>query len=192
MKTLLLSSALTAAAATSVWAEATPYTLDASHSQIVFSYDHLGYSRTTGMFSGFEGTIMFDEADPSASSVEVSFPAESLITGWPAREGHFLSDDFFGAEANPVVSFTSTAIEVTGDNTGVITGDLTINGITQSVALDAKLNQASNHPMQEKPWVGFDATTTLLRSDFDMGNFAPFVGDEVDIYISIEAAAADS
>lgn len=192
MKTLLLSSALTAAAATSAWAEATPYTLDASHSQIVFSYDHLGYSRTTGMFSGFEGTIMFDEADPSASSVEVSFPAESLITGWPAREGHFLSDDFFGAEANPVVSFTSTAIEVTGDNTGVITGDLTINGITQSVALDAKLNQASNHPMQEKPWVGFDATTTLLRSDFDMGNFAPFVGDEVDIYISIEAAAADS
>lgn len=192
MKTLLLSSALAAAAASTAWAEAAPYTLDASHSQIVFSYDHLGYSRTTGMFSGFEGTIMFDEADPSASSVEVSFPAESLITGWPAREGHFMSDDFFGAEANPVVSFTSTAIEVTGDNTGVITGDLTINGITQSVALDAKLNQASNHPMQEKPWVGFDATTTLLRSDFDMGNFAPFVGDEVEIYISIEAAAADS
>ncbi|WP_375281903.1 YceI family protein [Pseudooctadecabacter sp.] len=154
----------------------------------MFPYDHLGYSRTTGMFSGFEGTIMFDEADPRASSVEVSFPAESLITGWPAREGHFLSDDFFGAEANPVASFTSTAIEVTGDNTG----DLTINGITQSVALDAKLNQASNHPMQEKPWVGCDATTTLLRSDFDMGNFAPFVGDEVEIYISIEAAAADS
>jgi len=192
MKTLLLTSALTAGLASAAFAEATPYTLDPSHSQIVFSYDHLGYSRTTGMFSGFEGTIAFDEADPSASSVEVSFPAQSLITGWPAREGHFMSEDFFNAETNPVVSFASTAIEVTGEDTGVITGDLTINGVTQSVALDAKLNQSSNHPMQEKPWVGFDATTTLLRSDFNMGAFAPFVGDEIDIYISIEAAAADS
>lgn len=192
MKTVLLSSALAAGLASAAFAEATTFTLDPSHSQIVFSYDHLGYSRTTGMFSGFEGTIQFDEADPSASSVEVSFPADSLITGWPAREGHFMSEDFFNAAANPVVSFSSTAIEVTGDATGVITGDLTINGVTQSVALDAKLNQASTHPMQEKPWMGFDATTTLLRSDFNMGAFAPFVGDEIDIYISIEAAAADS
>ena len=192
MKTLLLSSALTAAIATTAAAEATTYALDASHSQIVFSYDHLGFSRTTGMFSGFEGTINFDEADPAASSVEVSFPAASLITGWPAREGHFMSDDFFGAEANPTVTFTSTAIEVTGDNTGLITGDLTINGITQPVTLDAKLNQAGEHPMAKQPWLGFDATATLLRSDFDMGQFAPFVGDEIDIYISIEATAGES
>ena len=192
MKSLFLSSALTAAIATTAAAEATTYALDASHSQIVFSYDHLGFSRTTGMFSGFEGTINFDEADPSASSVEVAFPAESLITGWPAREGHFLSDDFFGAAANPTVTFTSTSIEVTGDATGLITGDLTINGITQAVTLDAKLNQMADHPMAQQPWIGFDATTTLLRSDFDMGQFAPFVGDEIEIYISIEATAGEA
>ncbi|MEL6960629.1 MAG: YceI family protein [Pseudomonadota bacterium] len=192
MKALLLSTALTLGVAGAAHAEAVTYTLDASHSQIVFSYDHLGYSRTTGMFSGFNGTINFDEADPAASSVEVTFPAESLITGWPAREGHFLSPDFFDAGTNPTVTFTSTAIEVTGDNTGTITGDLTINGITQPVVLDATLNQMGTHPMAEKPWIGFDATTTLLRSDFDMGAFAPFVGDEVEIYISIEAEAAAS
>jgi len=191
MKTLLLTSALTAAIATTAAAEATTYALDASHSQIVFSYDHLGFSRTTGMFSGFEGTINFDETDPAASSVEVNFPVASLITGWPAREGHFLSPDFFNADANPGVTFTSTSIEVTGETTGIITGDLTMNGITQAVALDATLNQMANHPMANQPWIGFDATATLLRSDFEMGQFAPFVGDEIDIYISIEATAGE-
>lgn len=187
MKNLFLTTILGASLATAANAEAVTYVLDSSHSQIVFSYDHLGFSRTTGMFSGFEGTIELDAEDPAASSVSVSFPAESLITGWPEREAHFLSDDFFGAEANPLVTFTSTSIEVTGDDTGLITGDLTINGITQPVVLDATLNQMADHPMAQMPWAGFDATTTLMRSDFDMGQFAPFVGDEVDIYISIEA-----
>lgn len=187
MKSFLLSTALGATLATAAQAETVTYVLDPSHSQIVFSYNHLGFSTTTGMFSGFEGSIELDEEDPAASSVTVSFPAESLITGWPAREEHFLSEDFFGAEANPLVTFTSTSIEVTGEKTGKITGDLTMNGITKSVVLDATLNQMGDHPMENRPWAGFDATTTLLRSDFDMGQFAPFVGDEVAIEISIEA-----
>lgn len=187
MKNFLLTTAMGVALVTAAQAEQVTYMLDASHSQIVFSYNHLGFSKTTGMFSGFEGTIVLDAEDPAASSVEVSFPVESLITGWPAREGHFLTDDFFGAEANTVVTFTSTAVEVTGENTGMITGDLTMNGITKSVVLDATMNQLADHPMANQPWAGFDATTTLLRSDFDMGLFAPFVGDEIAINISIEA-----
>lgn len=187
MKNFLLTTAMGVALATAAQAEPVTYMLDASHSQIVFSYNHLGFSTTTGMFSGFEGTIELDAEDPAASSVEVSFPVESLITGWPAREGHFLTDDFFGAEANPVVTFTSTAVEVTGENTGKITGDLTMNGVTKSVVLDTTMNQLADHPMTNQPWAGFDATTTLLRSDFDMGQFAPFVGDEIAINISIEA-----
>lgn len=187
MKNLLLTTVLGASLATAAQAETVTYVLDASHSQIVFNYDHLGFSTTTGMFSGFEGTIELDAADPTASSVSVSFPAESLITGWPARHAHLLSDDFFGANANPLVTFTSTSIEVTGENTGLITGDLTMNGITLPVVLDATMNQMANHPMANLPWAGFNATTTLLRSDFDMGQFAPFVGDEVAINISIEA-----
>ena len=187
MKNFLLMAAMSLTLASAAQAEPVTYMLDASHSQIVFSYNHLGFSTTTGMFSGFEGTIELDAENPSASSVKVSFPAQSLITGWPAREGHFLSEDFFGADANPLVTFTSTAIEVTGDNTGMITGDLTMNGNTKSVVLDATMNQLAVHPMANLPWAGFDATTTLLRSDFDMGQFAPFVGDEIAINISIEA-----
>jgi polyisoprenoid-binding protein YceI len=167
------------------------YVLDASHSQIVFSYDHLGYSTNFGMFSGFEGEINFNAEDPASSSVNVSFPVRSMLTGWEARFEHFMSADFFDAENDKMVTFASTSIEVTGDNTAMISGDLTLNGVTQTVVLDATLNQVGMHPMAQKPWAGFDATTTVLRSDFEVGAFAPFVSDEVDVRISIEAMQAE-
>ena len=190
MKKILLASAMIGALATAATA-ADKYVLDSSHSQIVFSYDHLGYSTTYGMFSGFEGEIMFDKEDPAASSVSVSMPVKSMFTGWEQRDAHFMSPDFFDASDDELVSFTSTGIEVTGDNTALITGDLTLNGVTKAVVLDAKMNQASEHPMAKKPWAGFDATTTLVRSEFNLGNFAPFVGDEVSVMISVEAMAAE-
>lgn len=188
MKTLALAAALALTAPAAYAADA--YTLDASHSQVVFSYNHLGFSTTYGMFSGFEGEISYDEADPAASSVTVSMPVKSMFTGWEQRDGHFMSGDFFGAEDDDLVTFTSTSIEVTGDNTALITGDLSMNDITKSVVLDAKLNKADTHPMAGKPWLGFDATTTLKRSDFGVGAFAPVISDEVEVMISVEAQKA--
>jgi len=191
MKSLLLAAGLAFGMGAAAWAEPVEYVLDPSHSQIVFNYTHLGFSTTTGMFSGFEGKIMFDAEDAAASSVTVSFPTDTLFTGWDARTAHFLTADFFDAEVNPEISFKSTGIEVTGDNTGKITGDLTINGITKSIVLDATMTQMGEHPMEKKPWVGFDATTTVKRSDFDMGMYAPYVSDDVAISISIEAMKAE-
>jgi polyisoprenoid-binding protein YceI len=185
---LALAAAL---AATPALAAPEAYVLDASHSQIVFSYNHLGYSTNWGMFSGFEGQIAFDQADPTASSVTVSFPVKSMFTGWEARFDHFMSADFFDAAEDEMVSFTSTAIEVTGDATAKITGDLTLNGVTKAVVLDATLNAAGEHPMEKKPWAGFSATTTLLRSDFGLGAYAPFISDEVQVQISVEAMKAE-
>ncbi|SHG78399.1 Polyisoprenoid-binding protein YceI [Cognatiyoonia sediminum] len=191
MKHLIAATALgLSAVATQATAAPEAYILDPSHSQIIFNYNHLGFSTTYGMFSGFEGEIMFDQDDPAASSVSVSMPVMSMFTGWEARDGHFMSGDFFGASEGDLVTFTSTGIEVTGDNTAMITGDLSMNGVTKSVVLDAKLNQVGEHPMANTPWAGFDATTTILRSDFDVGNFAPFVSDEVNVQISIEAQKA--
>ncbi len=192
MKTMLTAATLFATSfAAPAFASAEDYVLDASHSQILFSYDHLGYSTTWGMFSGFEGTISFDQEDPGASSVSVSFPVRSMFTGWEARFDHFMGEDFFGAGEDEMVTFTSTNIEVTGDDSAMITGDLTLNGITKSIVLDAKLNQTGMHPMAEKEWAGFDATTTLVRSDFEVGSFAPFVSDEVEVMISVEAMKAE-
>jgi len=191
-----LSAAALAASLVSAPAFAAPeaYVLDSSHSQIVFSYKHLGYSTTYGMFSGFEGEIMFDAEDAAASSVSVSMPVASMFTGWEARDGHFMSPDFFATEEGDLVTFTSTGIEVTGDNTAMITGDLTMNDVTKSVVLDAVLNQTGEFPFGPKagtPWAGFEATTSVLRSDFGLGAFAPAVSDEVSIAISIEAMKAE-
>ncbi len=188
IRTTLAAAALLAAAP--AFADPEAYVLDASHSQIVFNYNHLGFSTTWGMFSGFEGEIMFDADDPANSSVNVSMPASMMFTGWEQRDQHLQSPDFLDVAANDTVSFSSTGIEVTGEDTALITGDLTVGGVTQEVVLDAKLNQQADHPMENKPWLGFDATTTLLRSEFDAGQFAPFVSDEVNVIISIEAQKA--
>ena len=187
MKSLITTTLFAATIATASYAEPANYTLDASHSQIIFSYDHLGFSTTYGMFSGFEGDIVFDADAPEKSSVTVSMPASSMFTGWERRDGHFLSPDLINAAANEIVSFTSTSIEVTGDDTANITGDLTFAGVTKPVVLAAKLNKMGPHPRSQKPWLGFDATTTLLRTDFGVGMAAPFISDEVAIQISIEA-----
>ena len=191
MKQTLIVAAL-AMGASGALAAPEAYTLDPSHSQVVFSYNHLGFSTTYGMFAGFEGKIMFDADDPAASSVNVAMPVMAMFTGWEKREEHFMSDDFFGASEDEMVTFISTGIEVTGDNAAKITGDLTMNGVTKSVVLDTTLNQkADAHPMNNKPWLGFDATTTLLRSDFGVDKFAPYVSDEVQVNISIEAGKAE-
>lgn len=187
----LIAAALLSGAAFAAQADAVKYTLDSGHSQVLFSYDHIGYSTTHGMFGGFAGDIMFDADDPAASSVAVSIPVMSMLTGWEGRFNHLMSEDFFGASDGDMVTFTSTGIEVTGDTTALITGDLTINGVTKSVVLDTVLNKAEDHPMAGKPWLGFDATTTISRSEFDLGLFAPAVGDEVAIMISLEAGLAE-
>ena len=190
MKTLSLAALLSAGLALPA-AAAEKYVLDASHSQILFSYNHLGFSTTYGMFSGFEGEIEYDAENPAASSVAVSMPVKSMFTGWEKRDGHFMSGDFFDASDDELVSFSSTSIEVTGDNTAKITGDLTLNDVTKPVVLDTVLNKADTHPMANKAWLGFDASTVLKRSDFGVGAFAPAISDEVEVKISIEAAKAE-
>ncbi|MDZ7824227.1 MAG: YceI family protein [Ahrensia sp.] len=193
MKRFTSISATAALAATIMSATpslAADWVLDSSHSQIVFSYNHLGFSTTYGMFSGFTGKISFDPAKPADASVSVEIPTASLITGWPARDQHFLTADFFDKDAAPAITFTSTSIEVTGENTANITGDLTLNNVTKPVVLATTFNGSKEHPMAKKPWAGFNATTTIMRSDFDMGQFAPFVSDEVNLQISVEALPA--
>lgn len=191
MKKTFLAAAIATLMATSAYAAPEKYNLDASHSQIVFSYNHLGFSTNYAMFSGFEGEIVFDADAPATSTVSVSMPLKSMLTGWEERFQHFMSPDLFGATDESMVSFASTGIEVTGESTALITGDLTVNGKTKSVVLDAVLNQAGDHPMAGKPWLGFNATTTLLRSDFGVEKFAPYVSDELTVMISIEAAKAE-
>lgn len=185
-----LVAALTAFTAPA-FAEAVKYNLDPGHSQIVYSYNHLGFSTTYGMFSGFDGVVNFDADAPAESSVEVSFPVSSMITGFQARHDHFMTAELLNAEVNKDVTFKSTSIEVTGEKTAKITGDLTLNGVTKAVVLDTVLNQAGEHPMEKKQWIGLTATTTLMRSEFGLGMAVPFISDEIPLSINIEASKAE-
>lgn len=191
MKTTLLAGVF-AIVAPCVFAAPQTYVLDPTHSQAVFSFSHAGFSNTTGMFSGFEGGLALDRDDLSASSIKVQIAADQMLTGFQPRDDHFLkSDDFFKLKDFPLVSFASTSVKVTGEKTALVTGDMTINGVTKTVVLDTVLNAETDSypfpPMNGKPAVGFDATASILRSDFDLGMFVPYVGDEVKIQISIEA-----
>lgn len=190
MKTALFAAAF-ALTATGAAAAPEKYTLDPSHSQVMFTYEHLGYSTTFNMFAGWEGEVMFDAEDPAASSVDVSIPVMSLYTGWEKRFEHIMSDDFFGAKDGDMITFKSTSIEVTEDDEAIITGDLTINGTTKSVKLEAELNKHAQHPMSGKDVLGVDAEAEILRSDFGLDKFAPNISDELEVEISIEAAKAE-
>ena len=193
MKTILAAAlaASAAIAATPVLAAPQTYNIDSSHAQVIFSYEHLGFSTTYGMFSGFEGTVTLDEEDPAASSIEIEIPVKSMITGWDARTQHFLSPDFFNVADAPVATFTTTSVEPTGDMTANITGDITINGVTKPLTLEATVNQIGNNPIDQTPTAGLSATGTVLRSDFNLGMFAPAVGDEVNLIIELEARLAE-
>ena len=187
----LAFAAIAALVAAPALAEPVKYNFDPGHSQILFETAHLGYSTTWNMFSGFEGVIEFDAENPAQSSVSVSFPAASMLTGFEPRYQHFMTAEFFDPAKDQTVSFKSTLIEVTGEKTAKITGDLTLNGVTKPVVLDTVLNQAGDHPMEGKPWLGFGATTTLVRSEFGLGAYTPFIGDEIPVRIQIEAGKAD-
>lgn len=188
-------AAATADAAAPPAPEATPegqiggtYAFDPEHSQIVFSYNHMGFSTSHGFVNGVTGQVVLDEADPAKSSVEAQFPLSAMRTVAPALDEHLFSDDFFkGAAPDTQVTFKSTSVVPGADDTAEVTGDLTLNGVTHPVTLTVRLNKAASNPMSGKPAVGLNAEGSINRSDFGLGAFAPAVSDAVQIQIAVEA-----
>lgn len=159
---------------------------DHAHTMIGFTVDHLGYSTTYGAFTDFDGTILLDQDDPSNSSVSVTIAAASVDTRYADRDAHLTAADFFDVENNPSIMFESTSVNVTGDNTAEVTGDLTMLGTTNPVTLDVTLNQLGPNPFMETPTAGFSATATLNRSDWGMDFGVPVIGDEIAVIIETE------
>lgn len=169
------------------------YNFDPNHSTISYHYNHLGFSTSYGLVRGVTGAIVLDAANPANSTVEASFPLSNLVSTAVEMDAHLRGEDFFNSpDGSSLVTFKSTSIELDDDgDEAKVTGDLTLNGVTKSVVLDVDLEKAGNHPMSNKPTVGFDAETKIKRSDFNLGQFAPAVGDEVEIDISVEASLAE-
>ena len=188
MKSIALATAFTALTAGAAFADAEAYAFDPTHSAIKFSWVHGGFSTTFGMFFEVDGTLNLDADDPANSSVTASVPLGEMLVD-PTLKGHLGGDRWFGGFDGKMVEFASTGIEMTGEDTAKVTGDLTINGMTKEVVLDASLNTMGEGPRGGMV-AGFDATTTILRSDYGVGAFAPFVSDEIAVEISIEASPA--
>ena len=183
-KSLIAASAFALFASGSAFA-ADAYKIDPNHSSVTFQYTHFGFSHPTGKFMNAVGTVNLDKADPSKSSVEVSFDIAGVNTGVPALDAHLKTPDFFDAAKFPTATFKSTKVVVTGKDTAKVTGDLTIHGVTKPVTLDVKLNKLDLN-MMKKEDAGFTATATIKRSDFGIGNYVPAVSDQVDLYIEAE------
>ena len=190
IKTLAFALAASGPIAAPSWAADT-FTFDPGHSQIVFGWDHLGMSVQTGKFVGFGGEVVWDDVAVENSSVRVEIAADSLQTGNPEFDGHLRSDEFFDVTVYPDITFESTNIAVTGPDTALITGDLTIRDITQPVELDTTLNFRGSHPSRGTEAAGFHATATVLRSDFGLGAYGPAISDRVELTIAVELAAAE-
>ncbi|MEP0708403.1 MAG: YceI family protein [Parvibaculum sp.] len=188
MTRLAAASAALALLATPALAADT-YRIDSSHVYVGFEVDHLGYSTTYGRFNDVSGTIVFDEENPEASSVTVEIDPASVDTGHTERDEHVRGKDLLNTAEYPEMSFTSTSIERTGEETGKITGDLTLHGVTKPVTLDTTFTRKGTYPMTEEEIVaiGFNATTTIKRSDFGMDQWLEMIGDELPITISFEA-----
>ena len=188
-KKLILATALVAASA-SAFAAGVTYKLDPSHTMVLASWNHFGFSNPTANFGQVDGTLVYDAKDVSKSKVDVTLPLAGLDTFVPKLDEHLKSADFFDAAKFPVITFRSTKVEAAGKDKLKITGDLTVKGVTKSVVLDAHLNKIGEHPLMKVPTVGFDATTTIKRSEFGVGAYVPNVGDEITLRITTEASAA--
>lgn len=168
-------------------AEIVNYTLEKPHTQILFSVNHLGFSNSTGMFHDFDGTIDYDTANIENSKVSVTIKAASVDMGTTAWDDHVKNADFLNVEKFPDITFKSTGVKKTGENTADITGDLTILGVTKPVVLKTTQNKVGTHPMKGSPHAGFSATTTFKRSEFGVNFGVPNVGDDVTVRIEVEA-----
>jgi polyisoprenoid-binding protein YceI len=175
-------------------AHADVYDLDPDHTDVRFSWDHLGLSRQSGRFTNVKGTVTFNQANPAASSVDVTIPVRGIQTGVQALDEHLLnSREFFDPETNPDITFKSVSVTPTGQRTAEVTGELTINGIARPVVLEVIWNFSGEHPLNAiNPTYagvyasGFSAKTQIRRSDWGLTRTIRYVSDEIRITIETE------
>lgn len=166
------------------------YAADAGHTMVVWEVDHFGFSKYTGIFGDVTGTLVIDPANPAASKVDVTIPVAKVTTASAGLTGHLLragkdggKPDFFGpAPADARFVSTNVVIDDDGDEAKV-TGKLTLNGVTKDVTLDVDFHGAGANPYNKKATIGFQAETTIRRSDFGVAFGIPAVSDAVELEI---------
>ena len=169
-------------------AQAADYQIDTEgqHAFVQFKISHLGFSYILGSFEEFEGQFAYDPEDIDASTAEIEVQVDSLTSNHAERDRHILSEDFLNASEFPTATFTSTGFESTGDDEGVLTGDLTLHGETQEIEMPVTLMGEGDDPWGNYR-AGFEGTTTLTLEDYgiDMSDF-PESMHELELYVTFE------
>jgi polyisoprenoid-binding protein YceI len=180
---IALAGALLLSPMTAVAAE---YAIDTkgAHASINFRVNHLGFSWLTGRFDTFDGSFVFDEANPAASKVSVEIDTASVNSNHGERDNHLRSADFLDTAKFPKATFESTSVTLAGDDKATITGKLTLRGVTKDVTIEAERIGGG-----EDPWggqrQGFAGKTSFALADFgiprDLGPASRTV--ELDLHI---------
>lgn len=189
LKKTAIATALSAAALMGVsQAQAADYVIDADgqHAFVQFKISHLGYSYILGSFEEFSGSFSYDPENLEDSTASLEVDVASLNSNHAERDKHIKSDDFLDVGEYPTATFTSTGFEPTGDNEGVLTGELTLHGETNEFEMPVTLVGEG-----KDPWggyrAGFEGSTTLTLADYgiDMSDF-PEVMHELELYVTFE------
>lgn len=170
------------------------WNVDPSHSNVGFAVKHMGIATVRGSFGTFEGTLEVG-ADLASAKAYGSADVASVDTGENDRDTHLRSADFFDAEANPKITFASTAITAVDDETFTIVGDLTIHGVTNPITLTAEVQGTDTDPWGNER-VGLEVTGQLSRGDYGMkfnqalGSGNMMVADKVKLSLDLSAVKA--
>ena len=159
------------------------YSADPAHTLVGFRVNHFGFNDYFGIFGDASGTLIIDPKKPAASQVDITIPLTGLTTASSKLTDHMKSADFLDAAKFSAARFVSTSVKVNG-TAAMITGNLTIKGVTKPVTLDARFTGAGTNPYNKKATVGFEATTVIKRSDFTVNYGVPAVSDKVELTIT--------
>ena len=183
-----LSAALviSATAATAAFAAPETYNIDPTHTFPNFSYSHFGMSTQVSKFDKTTGTVTLDKA-ARTGAVDITIDMTSVNTGYSTFDEHIQGEDFLDTAKHPTATFKSTQVTFDGDKPVTIDGELTIKGVTRPVTLTVNHFATMPHPMLKKDAIGANASAVIKRSEFNAGKYAPNVGDEVTITVSLEA-----
>ncbi len=185
MKSILVA-VIAALGSTVACAESVTYVIDGKHTFPRFSYTHLGFSLQSSRFDKTSGVVIYDAA-AGTGSVDVTIDTNSVSTGSDLFDEHIRGADFLDVKEFPTATFKSTAVRFKDGVPVSIAGNLTLKGITRPVTLEVTSFKHGEHPMMHKDAIGANASTTIRRSDFNMGKFAPAVDDQLTLTIALEA-----
>ena len=172
-----------ARSATAGLVKAGRYKVDPGHTQVIWSVDHMGFSRLYGMVGDMSGTLDLNPARLTLSKLAIDIPISGLTVTSTGFAGHLKTAELFDASKFPTARFVSRSVAVRGQR-ATIAGNLTLRGITKPVVLEAQFYGAGPNPMSKAQTVGFSAKGRLKRSDFGLGYAVPAVSDDVDLEIT--------